>query len=230
MSLETLHGHTILVDLLGPKSLVVDLGSNLGNFSQSMIKRFGCRCYAVEALPSLFEKIAASANLKKFNFAVTEKTGTIQFNVSDNPEGNSIKAVTDTAMDTITVPSITLEQFVRDQKLDKIDLLKMDIEGAEIEVLNSCSDEFLKGIRQVTIEFHDFNGVISSEEVRKNVLRFQRLGFMSVQISVSSGLDMLFINRKLCGIGFLKSLSIGLFQRWAVIIGLKLKRDIKKIR
>jgi FkbM family methyltransferase len=225
MPLETIYGHTISTKLLGPHPTLVDLGSNLGSFSHTMIKKFGCKSFAVEALPALFEKIPHSDSLKKFNFAVTEKTGFVKFNVSSNPEGNSIKPLMEESGETITIPSKNLEEFVREENIGNIDLLKMDIEGAEIEVLNSCSDGFLSGIRQITIEFHDFNGVVPPAEVKKCVDRFRRLGFMPVQTSLSSGLDSLFINRKLCGIGVLDSILIGFVQKWAAIVALRVKRE-----
>jgi FkbM family methyltransferase len=63
---------------------------------------------------------------------------------------------------------ITLETFLNTQRIELVDLLKIDIEGAEEAVFNSTRDATLCNIKQITIEFHDFvPGCISSEEVTK---------------------------------------------------------------
>ena len=41
----------------------------------------------------------------------------------------------------------------------------MDIEGAEREVIDFLEDEFLRNISQITIEFHDFLGYATTQEV-----------------------------------------------------------------
>jgi hypothetical protein len=42
-------------------------------------------------------------------------------------------------------------------KSNTIDLLKIDIEGAEFEVLNECKD-YLKNVNNIFIEYHSFSG------------------------------------------------------------------------
>ena len=50
---------------------------------------------------------------------------------------------------------VALEKFCQEREIKAIDLLKVDIEGAELELFENFSIEFLEKIRQVTIEFHD---------------------------------------------------------------------------
>lgn len=53
----SVRGHSIHSGFVNQESTIVDLGSNLGEFSGQMSSKFGCKCYAVEALPSLYAKI-----------------------------------------------------------------------------------------------------------------------------------------------------------------------------
>jgi FkbM family methyltransferase len=46
-----------------------------------------------------------------------------------------------------------LAAILREFGISQIEVLKMDIEGAELEVLDSPNDEFFGGIGQLTIEF-----------------------------------------------------------------------------
>jgi hypothetical protein len=82
--------------------------------------------------------------------------------------------------------------------------LKVDIEGAEKELFRSTSDEFLRSVEQITIEFHDFvSGSISRDEVLKICKRLERLGFYCLPFSFmmpeAETADFLFLNmNKLC--------------------------------
>ena len=78
---------------------------------------------------------------------------------------------------------------------DTIDLLKLDIEGAEIEFSRQTPDHVLRRIGQMTIEFHDFCGITPSSEVRRVLLRLQSLGFSHVRMSGHGHQDTWLINR-----------------------------------
>jgi hypothetical protein len=68
-------------------------------------------------------------------------------------------------------------------------------------VLESCPDELLRRIPQVTVEFHDFNGLIPRDAAVGVVDRFHRLGFDVIRMWMRSHGDTLFINRRLVGLG-----------------------------
>ena len=51
------------------------------------------------------------------------------------------------------VRAITMDTVMREAGIDSIDLLKMDIEGAEIEVFESCP--WIKKVQVLAIELHD---------------------------------------------------------------------------
>ncbi len=51
---------------------------------------------------------------------------------------------------------ITFRELRRRAGVDRIDLLKIDIEGAEIGMFDDCTDEELSSIGQITVEFHAF--------------------------------------------------------------------------
>jgi hypothetical protein len=51
-----------------------------------------------------------------------------------------------------------LSQFVADRDIEHIDLLKIDVEKAELDVLLGIEDEDWGKIRQVIVELHDLEG------------------------------------------------------------------------
>jgi len=135
--------------------------------------------------------------VKKFNFAICGSSGTVALNISSNHEVTSLKRLDNWEyIDTIRVEGLSLDEFLKTESVPQIDLLKIDIEGAEIEVFNSCSDAFLRSIDQITVEFHEWLGGSSKTEVTDIVSRLQTLGFFVFKLSRANFSDVLFVHRR----------------------------------
>src|SRR5262249_38303020 len=76
-----------------------------------------------------------------------------------------------------------------------IEVLKLDIEGAEIDVIDSLPDDLIRRIAQLTIEFHDWLGYYSETDVATRVDRIAALGFRELFWSRKrNSADVLLIN------------------------------------
>jgi FkbM family methyltransferase len=212
----TVRGHTFLAQPLGPASVVVDLGANRGEFSQEIVGRFGCTSYAVEASPETSRTIPASDRLKVFNFAVNDRDAPVQFNVSSNPETSSLHPSNlppGAQTGTVQVQGRTLASFVSEHGVDHIDLLKVDIEGAEVQLFGAATPEdLLRRIDQITIEFHDFTGAMTRGDVDSIVSRLRAAGFAAVRFS-NSNMDWLFYRPDRLSVGPLARIWIRFITR-----------------
>jgi FkbM family methyltransferase len=56
------------------------------------------------------------------------------------------------AKETVQCPLITLSQLIADEKLDRIDLLKIDVERSELPVLRGIAEEDWPKIRRIVVE------------------------------------------------------------------------------
>jgi hypothetical protein len=75
--------------------------------------------------------------------------------------------------------------------------MKVDIEGAEIELFGTMSDDLLHRIDQITVEFHDFVPEFNlSAKVRATLERLIGLGWVPIVFSRRDHSDVLLINRK----------------------------------
>ena len=194
-------GHTIIPALLPEGCTVVDLGANHGDFSRLIGERFGWECYCVEASPETYSKIADGPRLRKFNLAIADRDGPVALCVAANSEESSIIGAADAAPGgQVTVEGIRLETFVARAGIRRIDLLKVDIEGAEGYLFDSLGDGQIQEIRQISLEFHDFNGKLPATEVKRITEKLVRLGFEPLKMSVFTNGDTLFVNRRLCGV------------------------------
>jgi hypothetical protein len=97
-------------------------------------------------------------------------------------------------MKVVKAQTDTLLNVKNENGIKKINVLKLDIEGAEIAVLNSLCDEDLVSIDQISVEFHEFldEGLrLPTETVIK---RMENLGFRVIIFSMYKYSDVLFLN------------------------------------
>lgn len=69
---------------------------------------------------------------------------------------------------------MTLQSFIDTHKIEQIDFLKLDCEGAEGLILHSTPLHYLKKIRKLAMEFHDHISQFSHQDL-ENLL--QTVGF-----------------------------------------------------
>ena len=195
----TLRGHTFLPELLTRGGSVLDLGANDGAFSQQITEAYDVSCYSVEANPDLAARLPETARRKARNFAVGGSNDPVTFFLSTNPEMSSLQAnVANDASRPVTVPGRTLDAILDEFNLPAIDLLKVDIEGAETAIFQPAAAEGLRRCRQITVEFHDFLGAYPPVEVERMVGVLRDAGFYPVKFS-RSNMNWLFVGRQHCG-------------------------------
>lgn len=171
---------------------MVDLGGNRGEFARQTQHRWSVRCLSVEANPSLCQNWSAGNQV--INAAVSATSGFVEFYVCENSESSSLFD-RGSAQARVQVPAMTLEQVVDKTGAAEISLVKIDIEGAEIESLLTANEDALRRIQQITVEFHDFAlPEISPDDIARVKQRLHALGFWSVSFS-RRNTDVLFINR-----------------------------------
>jgi FkbM family methyltransferase len=201
MSIALIETHTILPDIISPGSTVVDCGANIGGFSLEMIKRYSCVCYAIEAAPETFRKIPDASNLRRYNFALCADNKPVAISIDEDTTRSTIKGFSNDKKNEriAVVQGRRLGEFLaRELGNRNIDLVKMDIEGAEIEVIASLDDEFIRRVGQWTIEFHDFMGMSSAADVERCVERIAGLGFRELFWSKNrNNADVLLVNKNL---------------------------------
>jgi len=163
----------------------------------------------------MFQKIESHELLQKYNFAITCSNGSVDFYISDIPVSSSLAYQPKSISEKITVLGKRLDDFISELGFYTIDVLKMDIEGIEIEVLRSCSDDLLKSIGQITTEFHDHLGCVSKSDIKAQIKRLEGLGFLHYSGYLDCYYDTLLINQSLCPISTFEYLWLRhIFRNW----------------
>lgn len=171
--------------------VMIDLGANIGLFSLYMSSI--CKeIYAVEPTPSHIEimkdllKKLKVKNIFPHQVAIHTENGEAEFqlNNSNSTMNSFIRHKIDPGgSETVMVPTITLAEFIKTQVKQRVNFVKMDIEGFENIVVHDPSfEEALKEIDAIYIEVHDFEhqaapGVGNIDQnVDKVIQRLESLG------------------------------------------------------
>jgi FkbM family methyltransferase len=134
--------------------VIVDCGANIGITSLFLAARYpNATILSVEPHPENFALLTANvAEVPRILPIRACVTGTpqsaVRFTVNQAAWGNRI------ARDAhgVLVPAITIEELCNQNGVEKIDLLKLDIEGAEEEVLKN--GKFLARTEHIIVELH----------------------------------------------------------------------------
>ena len=126
--------------------IVMDCGANIGIFSAIAAAK-GAFVYAFEpassVLPCLNQLTSYYNQLFPQQYALSNFTGEVDFLMTedDTTSGSIIINKTNDLKDTVvTVPCITLDEFVRKNDIVKVDFIKADIEGAERFMLEGAKN------------------------------------------------------------------------------------------
>jgi hypothetical protein len=120
-----------------------------------------------------------------------------------------------TSAGSVIVPKIAFADFIRTQNIERVDLLKLDIEGSEIPLLRITPDDILLRISQITVEFHDFINPDDLPLIHQIDQRLRGLGFRRVKFSRGVWANCLFINTRIHPFSRIDEIT-ALIKGWAV--------------
>lgn len=161
---------------LGGGETVLDLGAYCGLSTIAFAKRVGHGGMVVAAEPDATNAGACEMNLRTFaaggysnvrllHCAVAGADGDREFIAEGNMGSGFAGTLHPSRGAGKPVPALTLESIARITRLERIDLVKMDIEGAELEVLRSSGAFLLHFRPRLIIEPHFLEGLIDTDAV-----------------------------------------------------------------
>lgn len=164
-----------------PGDTVVDLGGNIGIFTRYAYQMGASKIVTFEPDRRYFEilKLNAPSNATLFNAAIGNTLDTLTLTESDHLGGSNLWHPNDPEVNQYSVNVYTLNYILDNRLIEKIDFLKIDIEGSEIIALEGIRDEHLSKIRNIVVEYHHEH-LKFDENLRANfVARLTQLGFNS---------------------------------------------------
>ena len=223
----TIRGHTLWLPPLNATSVIIDAGAHAGQFSRSIHQLTGARCLLIEANPELAEKLSFPPPATVLHAALSTADGTASFFLRPNPESGSILTNSrDPNPNSIPIQSISLASLFNRFDLSIIDLLKLDIEGAEFALLQETPSHLLANIRQITVEFHDFLPEFQKRHlVERAVQRLEKIGFVCGNFAFRTHGDVLFINQRHFHLSRIQRFDLKHLARWRQKLHQRLTRS-----
>lgn len=182
---------------LNPQSVVYSAGVGRDiTFEHGLANRFGCSVTLLDPSPTGRETMALPENqIPQFDFksvALAGRAGTLTLSPPMNASEGSW-FMQSSGVDAIKVPCVDLATLMRRNGHSHIDLLKLDIEGAEYEVLDALLESRLS-VGQILVEFHHgtLPGIRRSQTIRA-ILKLLTAG---LRLTKQDGQNHTFISAK----------------------------------
>jgi len=146
--------HNAIEQRVKPGMVCMDVGANLGEMSLHMASKAGRRglVYAFEPVPHVFQRVIThiarngfGKNILAFAVALSDSNAPVQLAFTDQSADNqALGSIVNTHRAGLTrhieVQGQTLDSFVVERGISRIDFMKVDIQGAEWLMLQGASD------------------------------------------------------------------------------------------
>lgn len=173
---------------LNDQSIVYSFGIGEDiSFDLSIIEKYGCQVFAFDPTPKSLdwlEKQSLPSQFRYFGFGLADFDGHADFFSPPNPNHVSHTMIKDIySGNSVQVEVFKLQTIMQRMGHTQIDILKMDIEGAEYAVIHDVIASALKP-KQLLVEFHDrFRGTGGILRTVETVRQLRRYGYSLFSVS-----------------------------------------------
>lgn len=182
---------------LGPESVVYTFG--LGDdisFDLELIKRFGSTVYGFDPTPRSIQWVKAQDVPPQFHlqeYGLANYDGVARFSPPENPDhiSHTLLDRPETSNRAIEVPVKRFETIATELGHEHLTVLKLDIEGAEFDVLDDILESGVV-IDQLLVEFHHRFKNVSRAMTRDAIGKIRDRGYQIFEIS-PTGRDYSFL-------------------------------------
>lgn len=150
-----------LQEVPGTIGTVVDIGANIGLFTELAVRKGADRVVSLEISEkaiSIFENLHKSnENVTLIKKAAYENSGEIT--IYSDPNNSLVGSIypdhTSGLSDSYTVESMSVADILEQSNIERVGLMKIDVEGSEYAIFEGISDDTLDTIENIILEFHD---------------------------------------------------------------------------
>jgi FkbM family methyltransferase len=160
-------------------STVIDLGGFFGDWTDAIHRRYGCNVYVFEPVPEYCARIRkrffGAPRIRVFEVGLAAREATLDLTLAH--DGSSLHR---SGGESVAVKLVAIDAFLREQALDHIDLIKINIEGAEYELLEyMVANALVERCENMQIQFHNFvpDAVRRREQLRAQFSRTHELTY-----------------------------------------------------
>jgi FkbM family methyltransferase len=183
-------GWDVVTANLDSRSVVYSFGiGEDASFDIALINKFGLMVHAFDPTPRSIEWVKRQRFSDRFilhEYGIASFDGNVSFSPPENPDhvSHTILDRPSTRSKAITVPVKRLSTILSELGQVRIDILKMDIEGAEYEVIDDIYRSSIRP-RQILVEFHHRFPGVGIKKTRDAVHLIKSMGYRLFAVSVT---------------------------------------------
>jgi FkbM family methyltransferase len=178
---------------------LVDIGANIGSVTLDLAWRDpNLQVDAYEPNPRTFDTLSRNVHenglesrVRVYRDAVTGQDGAVLLWSGGSSVLSSVSASAAVGGESVSVPAISLDHAIKRTGSDRV-AVKIDAEGAEVEMLESASDAALAAIGEIALEYHD--SIVPDARVRCAAV-LTRAGFVCRIVAFSDDQGILIARR-----------------------------------
>lgn len=161
--------------------VVVDLGGNIGIFTRYAHQNGASKIITFEPDRRYFQLLKKNtpSNVILFNAAIGNKLGKMTLTESEHLGGSNLWSKLNPLHIQYDVQIYSIDYLFYTGILEKIDFLKVDVEGSEIIAFEGISDENLMKVKNIAIEYHHEHLNFDEDLRERFITRLNKLGFNS---------------------------------------------------
>ncbi|MDZ7783051.1 MAG: FkbM family methyltransferase [Halioglobus sp.] len=143
-------------------SMVLDVGAFTGQWARKIVERYDPVIYAFEPNPQSFarleEKAADNPKLKPFKYGLGDREQAVDFTLKGLGSSVYDERAENAEVPRIKVRIAAIEQVWEELGLAEVDLMKINIEGAEFPLLERMIEkDMLARVKCFMIQFHEWH-------------------------------------------------------------------------
>ncbi len=183
-------GWDIAVGQIDKNSIIYSFGvGEDASFDIALIERYGVTIHAFDPTPKSIKWAKSQMFSKKFilhEYGIADFDGDVLFNPPEDPNhvSHTILSRPATQERAITVQVKKLVTIMKDLGHDKIDIIKMDVEGAEYQVIEDICKSDIRP-RQILVEFHHRFDNVGIKETKHAIMILKRIKYRVFSVSTS---------------------------------------------
>jgi FkbM family methyltransferase len=144
---------------LAENSLVFDLGGYEGQWASDIFGKYKCPVWIFEPSASFYQRIVArfshNPSMKVLNFGLADHDGELKLYESE--DASSVIRDKDSVGKYEYIRLVNASNFLSEKGIERIDLMKINIEGAEYDLLDHLIETgWITKIVNLQVQFHNF--------------------------------------------------------------------------
>jgi FkbM family methyltransferase len=163
-------------------SVVVDVGAFTGSWAQHMVERYDPVIYAFEPNPKSFallrQKALNNPKLQPMPYGLGAEDLTVDFTLNGLGSSMYDERSSNSAVPRIQVEVAAIDRVWKELRLGQVDLMKINIEGAEFPLLDKMiTSNLLNSVGCFMIQFHEWHpgAYAKRRRIREELSKTHRL-------------------------------------------------------